>query len=657
MVEDYQKARKAGLRQVRADMAQGVYPYPTALDDILKGEGTQSEVHVGTFEIDLGLVAGTRTRGRQNVFSRSFMPLLEANSEFASKWINLYDAQVSEGFRDPIKVYEYLQHFYVQEGNKRVSVARYLDAARIAADVTRVVPMPDDEEAWALYNAFTQFFRVCPVYGVITNDPNAYAKLAELAGRNLDEPWPEEDVRRLRAALGRFTQAFRAHGGEALNIELGDAFVLFLQVYGYERACAFTMAQTGDHLDRIWSELGVAQNEGAHAILEAPAKETAGIADLANIANVAARAKQFRVAFVYDEDAETSGWVAVHEAGRKSLEERLGQQVATQAYPECDSDEAFDEAVGEAISAGADLVVTVQPTQMTQTVRAAAANPGTLFMNCSMLPRGLVRTFSCRMYEAKFLLGMAAAAMAENHVIGYMAESPVFSTASEINAFAIGVSMVDPHARVYLHWLSKKENNWYVHLVQKVGARVICGAAAANPLDPREPWGLFRVNSDDTYTQLARPVWDWGRYYELLVRGMRGSAWQRDERQNKNQALSYWWGMAAGVLDVELMPTLPVGVSELVLTIRQSVMSHRIDPFAGLLRSQEGEVQPQGAPRLSAEEIVRMDWFNWNVVGSLPSEDELTVASRRHVEAAGIIPTGAAAAGAGAAAPGPVSAQ
>ena len=126
MLEDYRKARKLAYARVQKDVAAGQYPYPPALDDILKGEGYQAEVPIGLSEIDISLIAGTKTRGRQNSFSSNFMPLPESSSEFAMKWSDLIDSQRAEGIREPIVVFEFMQRFYVQEGNKRVSVLRYL---------------------------------------------------------------------------------------------------------------------------------------------------------------------------------------------------------------------------------------------------------------------------------------------------------------------------------------------------------------------------------------------------------------------------------------------------------------------------------------------------------------------------------------------------
>ena len=97
-------------------------------------------------EVPLELLVGTKTAGRTAAFASNFMPLLEPDTEFATKWISLCQAHVEEGIRDPIRCFEYLGRFYVQEGNKRVSVLKYFEADSISATVTRVMPQYSDNK-------------------------------------------------------------------------------------------------------------------------------------------------------------------------------------------------------------------------------------------------------------------------------------------------------------------------------------------------------------------------------------------------------------------------------------------------------------------------------------------------------------------------------
>ena len=640
MLEDYAKARKLGLKQVERDVSDGHYPYPPALDDILKNQGYQGEVPVGLTEVDLTLIAGTKTRGRQNMFSSDFMPIAEASSEFAAKWSDLIDSQRAEGLRDPIVVYEYLQRFYVQEGNKRVSVSRYLGMPTILANITRVIPMPSDEKALRVYHEFTRFYRVAPIYGIISSEEGFYARLAALLGQDLDTPWPEDVVRDLRSVFDAFSSAFRARGGDSLNLQVGDALLTYVTIFGFAHVRALSPAQVGEEVGRIWGEFVVTQGEGARAYLEDPSLErTAPLPKLKNLAKTAVLAKPFRVAFVYDRNPLSSGWIALHERGRERLEWRLGATVSTLSFTDRSSDAAFDQAIDEAVERGTDLVITCSPTQMRQTLRAAAEHPGPAYLNCSVsLSHSAVRGFYGRMYEAKFLLGALAASLAGHHKVGYVAESPVFSTVAEINAFAIGAAMVDPYATVHLKWFSAKDYDWRRELREE-GVTIVSGRDYANPLAPKESWGLYRVGPDGSEERLAEPVWKWGRYYELLVRSIRNDTWKKEGEKIQGQSLNYWWGMSAGVLDVRLSQDLPRGQRMLVDVLRQSVLSGRVHPFTGKFVAQGGDVvQGPDAGRLTSEQIVRMRWLNENVVGRLPEQRELSRDGLVEVEVAGVIP-------------------
>ena len=140
MLEDYINALRAGQRATRAAQARGQSPYLAVLDDILRGVNIVAQEPLGLVDIPAESIVGTKTAGRHTAFAPNFMPILEADSEFARKWSNLCDAHLEEGIRNPVTAYEYLNKFYVEEGNKRVSVLKYYEAVKIPGTVTRLVP-------------------------------------------------------------------------------------------------------------------------------------------------------------------------------------------------------------------------------------------------------------------------------------------------------------------------------------------------------------------------------------------------------------------------------------------------------------------------------------------------------------------------------------
>ena len=145
-LQDYSKALKLGEKEYRAAVAKGEYPYLPVLDDILSVVDVEAQVSLGLVTIPIKSIVGTYSAGRTTAFARNFMPILKDGSEFAGKWAVLCDDLISEGLRDPIKAFEFDNKFYVVEGNKRVSVLKYMNAVNVEANITRVIPKRNDDD-------------------------------------------------------------------------------------------------------------------------------------------------------------------------------------------------------------------------------------------------------------------------------------------------------------------------------------------------------------------------------------------------------------------------------------------------------------------------------------------------------------------------------
>ena len=193
MLEDYKNALKSGQRAYRACVARGQSPYLAVLDDILVNVNIVAQEPLGLVEIPAESIVGTKTSGRHTAFAPNFMPLLEPDTEFAGKWSNLCDAHLEEGIHTPIIAYEFLNKFYVQEGNKRVSVLKYFDAVRIAGTVTRLVPERNDSLENRIYYEFLDFYKLSKVNDVHFSRLGGYAKLQTLVCKASGESWTDDD--------------------------------------------------------------------------------------------------------------------------------------------------------------------------------------------------------------------------------------------------------------------------------------------------------------------------------------------------------------------------------------------------------------------------------------------------------------------------------
>ena len=159
--EEYLKARRLAQKEIRELSLQGKATEPAVLDDILEDSFAATTVEVGIVDIPVERIVGTKSAGRISAFSPGFLPMLGAETEFAQKWMHLCIAHLSdEGIRSPVLCYEYLGNFYIQEGNKRVSVLKYFGANQIPAQVYRVMPEESEEPQVKAYFEFLEFYKV-----------------------------------------------------------------------------------------------------------------------------------------------------------------------------------------------------------------------------------------------------------------------------------------------------------------------------------------------------------------------------------------------------------------------------------------------------------------------------------------------------------------
>ena len=77
---------------------------------------------------------------------------------------------------------------------------------------------------------------------------------------------------------------------------------------------------------------------------------------------------------------------------------------------------------------------------------------------------------------------------------------------------------------------------------------------------------------------LASVCWDWGQQYEQLIRSIRSGGWESDDPANES-AVSYWWGMSSGVVDVRLADTVPAGVRKLAEILQRDIRMSILNPF------------------------------------------------------------------------------
>ena len=620
-ITDYAAALKKGKRNYQLALAKGAYPYLPALDDILSYTEVTASVNLGLMDIPLSKIVGTKTTGRTNAFAANFMPLLPEKSEFAAKWASLYNHQIDDGIRDPIVVYEFMHRFYVQEGNKRVSVMKFLDSYSIPGTVTRIIPKKTDDKENRLYYEFLDFYEIAGSYDVWFGKEGSYKKLIKLVGKNAGEVWSKDERTAFHAACEKFGRAYRAAYGEKIKLSASDALLIYIELYGYEKLKEETQTQLQSALEKIQKELQLAEKGGQVTLVKDP--EPAKTSLLGKILPTNPTPESLKIAFLYRKDPETSGWAYLHELGRLHLEQAFGGKLKTLAIEQVNTDDQMKNAVDSAVAAGCNVIFATAVQMVNQCVRSAIQYPKVKFFNCSIkMPYSSVHTYYARMYEAKFLIGAIAAAVSRTDRLGYVADYPIYGSLANINAFALGARMINPYVKVYLDWSRLKEQDGKKRL-QQDGLLFISDDDMITPNNPTREYGLYLKNEQGVLENLATPIWHWGKFYERIVTNICNGSSEANSSK-KEAAINYWWGMSADVIDVICSGKMPHGTHRLINFLKSSICAGSFKPFDGLIYSQDGIIRCKEGESLQPEDILTMNWLAENVVGEIPRYDELT---------------------------------
>ena len=626
MSDEYDKARKAALKEMKRARAAGENPFVEVLDDILPNIDVLTQIHMGIQEIPMRSIAGTKTAGRASAFAKNFLPVMEKGTEFSSKWNVVYNLQVEKGISDPITVYEYLAKFYVVEGNKRVSVMKYLGVPSIDADVIRI--MPAEKNDW--YASFLQFYQCCPIYDLIIHRPHGYLRFASLVHKDLKKPWDKDFINIVRGAFFRFYQVFEKKGGAGMDISAGDAFLLYLQIYRFDSLLDKSRTDIEKRLVQMWKEIAYARQSDDIDLLKEPLPaERKGFFNASVLYDAE---RPLKVLFVYEDNPQEVMWENDHDNGRIYLNAKYSGIVKADALIVPDQ-KADPIRIKEDVSAY-DVVFSTRRELMTDTLRAALKYPHTRFFNCSLnLPHASVTGYYVKMYEAMFLMGICAGHAASDHKIGYLANAPVYGRLSEINAFAIGAQMADPQAKICLAWSAEKDSDWEAYFKEN-NIKIYCGPDQVNREFTQPVYPLHLIENGEAHT-LMTPVWNWNHYYENIINMILNGSWDQEKIRHKG-ALNIWWGMDSGVIDVNVSSRVPWSIRKEIGIWKKIITNDAWNPFEGELRGQFGIIQKAGEERLPSHRIIAMDWLNENIIGTIPTLDDLKEESLKLVYTSGI---------------------
>ncbi|MDE6274522.1 MAG: BMP family ABC transporter substrate-binding protein, partial [Clostridiales bacterium] len=343
----------------------------------------------------------------------------------------------------------------------------------------------------------------------------------------------------------------------------GDALLAYLTIYGIDGIYSASDSALRERIQKSWSEFAVCSiPEPIELDLYPCEKNAPGF--FSGILPVK-KTKTLNVLYVYENSPETSAWIAAHDEGRKKADEYFNGKVSSR-FAENVSSERFESVIREETEKVADVVFAASSELLPACLKAAAEYPDVKFLNCSAYSfHPTIRSYSGRMYEVKFLEGLIAGTMTHTHKIGYIADYPIYGEPAAINAFAKGAAMTDPYVEIILRWHSQRDGDPLNEIVS-------CGADLTASHD-----GLYTI-CDGKYERICGSKINWGEFYIRILSEIFDRTWKNSDKENP-KAVNYWWGLSAGVFDVDYTSKIPPDTLRLVSILYDDVISGRVAFF------------------------------------------------------------------------------
>jgi basic membrane protein A len=216
---------------------------------------------------------------------------------------------------------------------------------------------------------------------------------------------------------------------------------------------------------------------------------------------------KLKVGFVFVGPAGDHGWSYTHDQGRKYLEEELPYVKTTTLESVSDND--AEKAITQLVEQGNKIIFTTSFGFMDPTISVAEKYPDVTFMHCSgYKTAGNAGNYFGRIYQPRYLSGLAAGKMTKTNVIGYVAAFPIPEVVRGINAFTLGVREVNPDAVVKVVWTQTwldppKEKDAAKSLLEQNADVIAQHQDSPGPLQAAEEKGVYSIGYNCDMSKFA----------------------------------------------------------------------------------------------------------------------------------------------------------
>ena len=390
-------------------------------------------------------------------------------------------------------------------------------------------------------------------------------------------------------------------------------------------ALATGCSSSSDSANTADTTAAAAAEAGDAAEADTEAAEGTEAADAEGVMPAIAK-EDLKIGVIHITDpAEGSGYTYTHDQGIVGMQQNLGlddsQIIRKNNVSDTDAT-AIENAMRECIEEGCQVIFATSWGYMDICEALADEYPDVIFSHGTGYKSNGVNlnNYFGRIYQARYLAGIAAGMRTESNMIGYVAAMD--KSNSEVtggcNAFAMGAYSVNPDCEVYV----KVTNSWFDPEGEKQAADALIAEGCdvigqhcdtPNPQLAAEAAGVFGVgynsdmSKDAPKAVLTSTVWDWSAYYTWAVENIINGTWTGE---------NYFGGMADGLVGIApLAEDLIAEGTEEAIDAAKAEMESGWDVFDGVIETNDGStVGVEGEHMSDADITGNMNWYFKNVV-------------------------------------------
>lgn len=319
--------------------------------------------------------------------------------------------------------------------------------------------------------------------------------------------------------------------------------------------------------------------------------------------------------------ADGSGYTYAHDQGIVGMQEALGledSQIIRKNNVNDSDPTATETAILECIEEGCNVIFGTSWGYMDTMEALAAEYPDVIFSHGTGYKSNgsNFNNYFGRIYQARYLSGIAAGLKTESNLIGYVAAMGQDNSevTGGIDAFAMGVNSVNPDAQVYV----KVTNSWFSPEEETNAAKALLGEGCdviaqhcdtPNPQLEAEKAGAFGIgynsdmSKDAPKATLTSAVWNWSAYYTWAVEQVINGTWTGE---------NYYRGM-----DEDLVAIAPLnesivadGTKEAIETAEKSILDGSFNVFDGVIETNDGKTVGEEGKTLDDATITGgINWY------------------------------------------------